>query len=141
MLNRLSIKWKMTIWSAILIFFIFMICNLIQLVLIQAYTSKQEEDLLFKRSQEIQTFIFEQSQQENGKEINILLAENFFDKIIGRNEMIRVLDKKGNEVYNISVDLPDIQHDSLPRQNGFSTNADCRRKCPSIKVSVKNRLF
>ena len=120
MLNKLSIKWKMTIWSAILIFLIFMICNLIQLVLIQAYTSKQEEDLLSKRSQEIQTFISEQSQQENGKEMNILVAENFFDKIIGRNEIIRILDKKGNELYNISVDLPDIQHDSLPRQNGFS---------------------
>jgi len=49
-----------------------MICNLIQLVLIQAYTSKQEEDLLSKRLQEIQTFISEQSQQENGKEMNIL---------------------------------------------------------------------
>ena len=67
MLNKLSIKWKMTIWSAILIFLIFMICNLIQLVLIQAYTSKQEEDLLSKRLQEIQTFISEQSQQEKWK--------------------------------------------------------------------------
>lgn len=110
----------MTIWSAILIFFIFMICNLIQLVLIQTYTSKQEEDLLSKRSQEIQTFIFEQSQPEKGKEMNILLGENFFDNIIGRNEMIRVLDNKGDEIYTISVNFPDLQHDVLLRQNGFS---------------------
>ena len=61
MLNKLSIKWKMTIWSAIIIFLIFMICNLIQLILIQTFISKQEEDLLYKRSKEIHTFISEQS--------------------------------------------------------------------------------
>lgn len=131
----------MTIWSAILIFLIFIICNLIQLVLIQAYTSKQEEDLLSKRSQEIQTFILEQSQQENGREMNILLAENFFDKIIGRNEMIRVLDKKGNEIYNISVDLPDIQHASLPRQNGFSSMSLEGEDVLLLKSPIKTDSF
>ena len=118
-MNKLSIKWKLTIWSAIIIFLIFIICNLIQLVLIQAYTSKQEEDLLYKRSQEIHTFISEQSKIQDGKELNIFVAEKFFEKIIERSEMIRILDTKGNELYTISNDLPEIKNDSVPISSGF----------------------
>ncbi len=119
MLNKLSIKWKMTIWSAIIIFLIFMICNLIQLILIQTFISKQEEDLLYKRSKEIHTFISEQSKIQNGKELNIFVAEKFFEKITERNEMIRILDIKGNELYTVSNDLPEIKNDSVPLPNGF----------------------
>src|SRR6476620_12532610 len=119
MLNKLSIKWKMTIWSAIIIFLIFIICNLIQLILIQTFTSKQEEDLLYKRSKEIHTFISEQSKIQNGKELDIFVAEKFFEKITERNEMIKILDTKGNELYTVSNDLPEIKNDSVPLPNGF----------------------
>ena len=56
MFKNRSIKWKMTILSAIAIFLIFMICNIIQLILIQTQTFKQEEQILLKRSMEIQDF-------------------------------------------------------------------------------------
>ncbi|MFF2498051.1 ATP-binding protein [Peribacillus sp. NPDC058075] len=105
MLNRVSIKWKMTIFSAILIFLIFIFCNLIQLILIQTFTSKQEEHQLYKRSEEIRTIIMEQSKHVSGKDL--LVSEDLFEKIVERNEMIRVLDKDGNELYNISNDFPD----------------------------------
>ena len=75
------------------------------------------------------------------KELNILVAENFFEKIIGRNEMIRVLDEKGNEIYNISVDLPDIQHDSLPRKNGFSRMQIAGENVLLLRASLKTDSF
>ncbi|MFE0503041.1 HAMP domain-containing sensor histidine kinase [Peribacillus butanolivorans] len=114
MLNRVSIKWKMTIFSAIFIFIIFIFCNLIQLILIQTFTSKQEQEQLYKRSEEIRTIIMEQSKQVSGKDL--LVSEDLFEKIVERNEMIRVLDKDGNELYNISNDFPD-QDKAL--KNGF----------------------
>lgn len=119
MLNKISIKWKMTILSAIFIFFIFIICNLIQLALIQTFTSKQEEQLLEKRTKEIQAYISEQTATLGKKESNVFVTEKFFDKIIEKNEMIRILDKKGNELYHVSKDFPNIQKEPLPLQYGF----------------------
>jgi two-component system, OmpR family, sensor histidine kinase ArlS len=117
MLNKLSIKWKMTILSAIVIFLIFIVCNLIQLILIQTFTANQEEQLLSKRVKEIQMYISEQSMATGKKELNRLVSEKFFDKIIEQNEMIRILDKNGNELYNVSKGFPKIQKDSLQQQS------------------------
>ena len=141
MLNKLSIKWKMTIWSAIIIFLIFMICNLIQLILIQTFTSKQEEDLLDKRSKEIHTFISEQSKIQNGKELNIFVAEKFFEKITERNEMIRVLDIKGNELYTVSNDLPEIKDNSVPQPNGFYQMQVKGENVLLLKTPLKTTTF
>ena len=50
----------MTIFSTISIFIIFMFCNVMQLILIHALTSNQEEQQLNKRLKEISTLIEEQ---------------------------------------------------------------------------------
>ena len=110
MLKKLSIKWKMTILSAIVIFLIFMICNIIQLILIQTQTFKQEEQSLLKRSEEIQAFLNEQSKLLNGEGKQMVISEKFLENIVESSEMIRILDKKGNELFNISNDFPDIQN-------------------------------
>ncbi|MBU8880686.1 HAMP domain-containing histidine kinase [Bacillus sp. FJAT-29790] len=114
MLNNLSVKWKMTIFSAVFIFFIFIICNIIQLILIHTFTLKQEEELLYKRAKEVQTYI---SEQLKLKEQNLSGTEIFFDKIIEKHEMIRIVDEAGNELYDISEDFPDIQKEMLQQPN------------------------
>lgn len=119
MLNKLSIKWKMTIFSAVLIFIIFIICNLIQLILIHTFTAKQEEQLLYKRAQEIQAFISDKPEGINGKNQNIYGTEKLLEKIIERDEMIRFIDNQGHEIYNISDDFPDFPNKPHPFQNGF----------------------
>ena len=50
----------MTIYSTISIFIIFMLCNVMQLILIHAFTSNQEEEQLSKRTKEISMLIDEQ---------------------------------------------------------------------------------
>ena len=111
LLNKLSIKWKMTILSAIVIFLIFMICNAIQLILIQTLTSKQEEESLLKRSEEIQVFLTEQAKLVNAEGKQMVISEQFLENIVENSERIRILDKKGNELFNISNDFPDIQNE------------------------------
>ena len=120
MLKKLSIKWKMTILSAIAIFLIFMICNVIQLILIQTLTSKQEEQSLLKRSEEIQAFLTEQAKLVDGKGKQMMTSEEFLENIVENSEMIRILDKKGNELFNISNDFPDIQNEVQSLDLGFS---------------------
>ena len=82
----------MTIYSTISIFIIFMLCNVMQLILIHAFTSNQEEEQLNKRSKEISTLIDEQYKLGG---IKAVLSEDFFENIIGQNEMIRILDQQG----------------------------------------------
>ena len=55
--------------------------------------------------------------------------------------MIRILDIKGNELYTISNDLPEIRNDSVPLQNGFYQMQVEGEECTPIKSSVKNSLF
>ena len=70
-MKRVSIKWRMMIFSTISIFIIFMICNIMQLILIHAFTSNQEEEQLNKRSKEIRTIIEEQS-KFSGEKLSFL---------------------------------------------------------------------
>src|SRR3954468_7585794 len=128
MLKKLSIKWKMTILSAIAIFLIFMICNVIQLILIQTFTSKQEEQSLLQRSEEIQDFLIEQAKLVDGEGKQMIISEKFLENIVENSEMIRILDKKGNELFNISNDFPDIQNEAQSLDLGFSRiQADSER--------------
>jgi|tagenome__1003787_1003787.scaffolds.fasta_scaffold20976549_4 two-component system sensor histidine kinase ArlS len=120
MLKKLSIKWKMTILSAIAIFLIFMICNVIQLILIQTFTSKQEEQSLLQRSEEIQDFLIEQAKLVDGEGKQMIISEKFLENIVENSEMIQILDKKGNVLFNISNDFPDIQNKAQLLDSGFS---------------------
>lgn len=120
MLENLSIKWKMTFLSAIVIFLIFIICNFIQLMLIHTFTSNQEEISLLKRSEEIQTFLTGQAGLVNGEEEQLVLSKEFLDQIVEKNEMIRILDQKGHEIFNISNDFPEIQNKVKSLDQGFS---------------------
>ena len=119
MLKKLSIKWKMTILSAVVIFLIFMICNIIQLILIQTQTFKQEEQSLLKRSEEIQAFLNEQSKLLNDEGKQMVISEVFLENIVESSEMIRILDKSGNELFSISNDFPDIENSTII-DSGFS---------------------
>ena len=113
-MKRLSIKWRMTIYSTISIFIIFMLCNVMQLILIHAFTSNQEEEQLSKRTKEISILIDEQFKLAG---IQAALSEDLFENIIGQDEIIRILDRDGKETFNISDDFPDIQSNKLG--NGF----------------------
>ena len=113
-MKRLSIKWRMTIYSTISIFIIFMLCNVMQLILIHAFTSNQEEEQLSKRTKEISILIDEQFKLAG---IQAALSEDLFENIIGQDEIIRILDRDGKETFSISDDFPDIQSNKLG--NGF----------------------
>ena len=81
-----------------------------QLILIHALTTNQEEDQLNKRLKEISTLIEEQYKLSD---IKTDLPEDFFENIIGQNEMIRILDQQGQELFNVSEDFPDLKSSKL----------------------------
>ena len=119
MINKLSIKGKMTLLSAIVIFVIFMIVNLIQLFLIQTLTSKQEEESLLKRSEEIQVFLAEQAKYLEIERENFALSDQFLERIVEDEEMVRILDQNGQEIVNISNDFPEPTDEVNTLEQGF----------------------
>ena len=46
----------------------------------------------------------------DGEGKQMVISEKFLENIVENSEMIRILDKKGNELFNISNDFPDIQN-------------------------------
>ncbi|MFJ8235878.1 sensor histidine kinase [Ureibacillus sp. NPDC094379] len=116
-MKKLSIKWRLTIFSAISIFIIFIICNLIQLLLMRIYNVDQEEDLLKERSEVISSFISERVNFDNGNH-QLLIPENFFENLIEDHEMIRIMDDRGREIYYIAEDFPSFRDREV--ENGFS---------------------
>ena len=59
-----------------------------QLILIHAFTSNQEEEQLSKRTKEISILIDEQFKLAG---IQAALSEDLFENIIGQDEIIRIL--------------------------------------------------
>lgn len=109
----------MTLLSAIVIFVIFMIVNFIQLLLIQTLTSKQEEELLLKRSEEIQVFLAEQAKYLETERENFVLSDQFLERIVEDEEMVRILDQNGREIVNISNDFPEPTGEVNTLEQGF----------------------
>ncbi len=111
-----------------------------QLILIHTFTSKQEEDQLNKRWNEISTLIEEKSKFGG---IKTALSADFFENIIGQDEMIRILNQQGRELFNISEDFPNPQSNQL--EYGFHRiNEDNERfvilKEPLIVGTFKGTL-
>ena len=72
-----------------------------------------------KRSEEIQAFLTEQAKLLNDEGKQMVISEEFLENIVESSEMIRILDKKGNELFSISNDFPDIE--KVPSlDSGFS---------------------
>jgi signal transduction histidine kinase len=100
----------MTILSALLMFLIFITCNIIQLVLIKTVTSNQQQDTLEKKAQMMTTYI-EQSYEKSSNEKKAFAdAEQYYKSIIQPNEKIKIVDKNGTAIFTISKDLQNELH-------------------------------
>jgi signal transduction histidine kinase len=112
----------MTLLSAIVIFVIFIIVNMIQLFLIQTLTSKQEEASLLKRSEEIQVFLAEQAKYLETEAESFHLTDQLLERIVQDEEMVRILDQHGREILNVSDDFPELDDDVNRFEQGFTHN-------------------
>ncbi|PGS52253.1 HAMP domain-containing histidine kinase [Bacillus sp. AFS041924] len=108
MFNKLSIRWRITITIAVLMFFIFTFCNLIQLALIQMSVMNQQEHRIEKRLNETSAYLDEDYKTKRPNAATFAENKKFFEKIIQNNEMIRLLDKDGKVIFTVSRTMPKI---------------------------------
>ncbi|WP_098845768.1 HAMP domain-containing histidine kinase [Bacillus sp. AFS055030] len=107
-MNKLSIRWKITITIAVLMFVIFTVCNLIQSALIQMSVMKQQQLRIEKRLNEASAYLDEEYKTKKVNANSLVENKVYFEKIIQNNEMIRLLDKDGKVIFTVSRKMPKI---------------------------------
>jgi len=119
--NNLTIRWKMTILSALFMFLIFITCNIIQLVLIKTVTSNQQQDTLEKKAQMMTTYIEQSYEKYSNEKKAFADAEQYYKSIIQPNEKIKIVDGNGNDILTISKDLQNELHFNSYKEGFYKT--------------------
>jgi len=108
LLNKLSIRWKITITIAVLMFVIFTLCNLIQSALIQMSVMNQQQHRIEKRLNDTSAYLDEEYKTKRPNAASFAENKAYFEKIIQNNEMIRLIDNHGKEILTVSRTMPKI---------------------------------
>lgn len=91
--------------------FIFTLCNIIQLFLIQVSIINQQHHRIEKRLTETVAYMDEEYNKKLTNETFFMDTRHYFEKIIQNNEMIRLLDTNGQVIYTVSQKMPKIDID------------------------------
>lgn len=133
LLNKLSIRWKITITIAVLMFVIFTLCNLIQSALIQMSVMNQQQHRIEKRLYDTSAYLDEEYKTKRPNAASFAENKSYFEKIIQNNEMIRLIDKDGKEIFTVSRTMPKIHIN----KNGFGKIQKYRLHNQEILINSK----
>lgn len=101
--SRLSIRWKLAIWSSLLLCVLFLAYNGIQYFVINQWMFHQEEKAIQKNMEEIQGYFT----AENGNAEEIMNSHAFINSINESHQMIRILDQSGAPLLTVSEMIPE----------------------------------
>ncbi|MES9773619.1 HAMP domain-containing histidine kinase, partial [Priestia megaterium] len=99
-IKDLPIKWKITLWSSMFLFFLFLSYNLFQYIVIDNGILNYEKQNGIHQLKEVLAFI--QSDDEPLSLNQIENSEGYLSKINEKNQLIRILDTKGNVITSTS---------------------------------------
>ncbi|QFT87843.1 Signal transduction histidine-protein kinase ArlS [Bacillus sp. THAF10] len=102
--SQLPIRWKITIWSSIVILILFVAYNSVQYYVMRTWMIEQEERNIQEKMKEIQAYYSEQPFFIGRTEI--INSSSFLEKANEANELIRVIDRKGQLIVAIATNLP-----------------------------------
>ncbi|WP_342314869.1 HAMP domain-containing histidine kinase (plasmid) [Priestia megaterium] len=102
-MKDLPIRWKITLWSSMFLFFLFLSYNLFQYIVIDNSILNYEKQNGIHQLNEVLAFI--QSDDEPLSLKQIENSEGYLSKINEKNQLIRVLDRKGNIITSTSNDV------------------------------------
>lgn len=99
-MKDLPIRWKITLWSSMFLFFLFLSYNLFQYIVIDNGILNYEKQNGIHQLKEVLAFI--QSDDEPLSLKQIENSEGYLSKINEKNQLIRILDRKGNIITSTS---------------------------------------
>lgn len=112
--SRLPIRWKLAVWSSLLLCILFVLYNGVQYFTINQWMVSEGEVSIRKSMNEIQNF-FQQKQMSAQEIVN---SRRFVEDMNDPHQMIRILNQQGTPLLNVSDKMPE---DWFPPQTVQST--------------------
>ncbi|UED74178.1 cell wall metabolism sensor histidine kinase WalK [Brevibacillus sp. DP1.3A] len=109
---KLPIKWKLTLWSSLLLFLVFIGYNSFQYFFVEKWMFNQEQQVVQQTMREFLNYTLEKEQSFEEEDLTEL--RSFLEKINQRNQMIRILDEEGKPIVVVSENFQDITLPPLP---------------------------
>lgn len=101
---QLPIRWKITIWSSLVLFILFVTYNSIQYYVMRTWMIDQEERNIQDKMNEVQAYLADKPFLVDRTEI--IYSSGFLEKVNEANELIRIIDRDGNLVLAVATNLP-----------------------------------
>ncbi|BDG31644.1 HAMP domain-containing sensor histidine kinase [Parageobacillus thermoglucosidasius] len=98
-MENVSLKWKLTLLSAIAIFITYFVFTFLQYHVVKQWLLNEEEKTMKKTVEEIETYY---AVKRNLSWKDIRQSKHLLEKLNEKYQMIRVLDDKGNVVVSVS---------------------------------------
>ncbi|WP_066073768.1 HAMP domain-containing sensor histidine kinase [Neobacillus soli] len=99
--TNINIKWKLTLWAAFLMLFLFFSYNILQYFVIQNWVVKQEKSTIQKKMDEVTAYI--QDSIFTGK---ISESEHYLDVLNEKYQLIRIVNENNTPLFTISDKVP-----------------------------------
>ncbi|WP_240041084.1 HAMP domain-containing sensor histidine kinase [Paenibacillus ginsengarvi] len=100
---QLPIKWKLTLWSSLLLFVLFVAYNAVQYVYVEHWMIKREKTSVQQTMRAALNYFLENEFAFKGADLAPI--RSFLERINGQNQGIRVFDGSGNVIVSISNGL------------------------------------
>lgn len=99
-IRRLPIKWKLMFGATALIFLIFLTYNFAQYLVLKQWMMKQEKDQIQVNMIQLEDYFHEKLNRD--ETLQIADSRIYLEKIIGENQLIRILNKEGTSLLTVS---------------------------------------
>jgi two-component system, OmpR family, sensor histidine kinase ArlS len=110
--SQIPIKWKLTIWSAVLLFLVFVAFNTFQYLFVETWMMKKEEQVVQQTMREIINYSLEK--ELSFKETEMAEIRGFLERINQRDQLIRIMDEEGSPLVVVSDDIQNKRLQSIP---------------------------
>ncbi|MFT4413405.1 HAMP domain-containing sensor histidine kinase [Bacillus sp. UMB0728] len=99
--KSINIKWKLTLWAALLMLFLFFSYNILQYFVIQNWVVNQEKQTIQKKMDEVTAYI-----QDSNFKGNVSESEHYLDVLNEKYQLIRIVKENNSPLFTISDEVP-----------------------------------
>ncbi|MFJ7978283.1 ATP-binding protein [Peribacillus sp. NPDC096379] len=99
--KNINIKWKLTLWAAFLMLFLFFSYNILQYFVIQNWVVNKEKQTIHKKMEEVTAYI-----QDSSFLGSVSDSEKYLDVLNEKYQLIRIVKKNNSPLFTISDEVP-----------------------------------
>ncbi|MCF6410063.1 HAMP domain-containing sensor histidine kinase [Pseudalkalibacillus salsuginis] len=99
--RSINIRWKLTLWAALLMLFLFFSYNISQYFVIQNWVVNQEKQTIQKKMEEVTAYI-----QDSNFKGNVSESEHYLDVLNEKYQLIRIVKENNSPLFTISDEVP-----------------------------------